>query len=112
MHQHERARRNVKASLVNSIYYLDNLADFGLSKQITHADQRLKTFCGTPYYLAPEIVQMNKQVGYSKEVDWWAVGILMFELLVGSPPFTGDNLSQRRVFPDAWARAFGLTGRR
>ena len=69
-----------------------HLADFGLSKQVESADQQLHTFCGTPYYLAPEIVNVTKQKGYGKDVDWWAIGVLLFELLTGSPPFQGSNL--------------------
>ena len=69
-----------------------HLADFGLSKQVISHEQPLHTFCGTPYYLAPEIVQVSKTRGYGKAVDWWAVGVLMFELLTGNPPFQGANL--------------------
>jgi serine/threonine protein kinase len=69
-----------------------HLADFGLSKQVVSHEQALHTFCGTPYYLAPEIVQVSKTRGYGKAVDWWAVGVLMFELLTGDPPFQGANL--------------------
>ena len=69
-----------------------HLADFGLSKQVEDAAQTLHTFCGTPYYLAPEIVNVTKTRGYGKDVDWWAIGVLMFELLTGGPPFQGANL--------------------
>ena len=59
------------------------LTDFGLSKMMRESE-RTKTFCGTPEYLAPEIL-LNK--GHGKPVDWWAFGTLLFEMLVGIPPY-------------------------
>ena len=47
-----------------------------------------KCFVGTPHYLAPEIIE-NKNVSYS--ADWWAVGIIMYEMIVGTPPYIGDT---------------------
>jgi serine/threonine protein kinase len=65
------------------------LTDFGLSKLMNFEKEELTySFCGTPQYLAPEI--LSKQ-GYSKEVDWWALGVFMYECVVGAPPFNDRN---------------------
>jgi serine/threonine protein kinase len=79
------------------------LTDFGLAKEIH--DSVTGTFCGTSHYMAPEIVS---RTGYSYAIDWWALGILMCEMVTGECPFPLDRgpevlqraiISQRPKFP-------------
>lgn len=70
------------------------LTDFGLAKgKITGAGAEggTKTFCGTPEYLAPEILE---NTGHGKAVDWWALGTLLHEMICGLPPYYDTNVQR------------------
>ncbi|XP_061405981.1 protein kinase C epsilon type-like isoform X1 [Lethenteron reissneri] len=64
------------------------LADFGMCKEGIADGATTATFCGTPDYIAPEILQ---ELDYGPSVDWWALGVLMYEMMAGQPPFEADN---------------------
>ncbi|KAM9798744.1 protein kinase C, delta b [Syngnathus typhle] len=64
------------------------IADFGMCKENVSGDVRASTFCGTPDYIAPEILLGQK---YSFSVDWWSFGVLVYEMLIGQSPFQGDD---------------------
>jgi len=67
------------------------LTDFGISKHLDSIDDRTKTLCGTPSYLAPEII---KGCSYGPEVDWWSLGVLILEMTTGQNPFRSKNIHQ------------------
>lgn len=69
------------------------IADFGLCKEGIGFGDTTGTFCGTPEFLAPEVLT---QALYTRAVDWWGLGVLIFEMLVGESPFSGD--SEEEVF--------------
>ena len=66
------------------------LADFGMAKKLKD-DEKAMSFCGTPEYLAPEVITME---GHDKNADWWSFGILLFEMLCGLPPFYVENVDK------------------
>ncbi|OIW28209.1 Pkinase-domain-containing protein [Coniochaeta ligniaria NRRL 30616] len=67
------------------------LCDFGLCKLDMKDEDRTNTFCGTPEYLAPELLLGQ---GYNKTVDWWTLGVLLYEMLTGLPPFYDENTNE------------------
>ena len=85
LHSHRIIHRDLK---LGNLFLNDKMelkvGDFGLATKLDYDGERKKTICGTPNYIAPEVINSS---GHSYEVDIWAIGIIIYALLVGKPPF-------------------------
>jgi serine/threonine protein kinase len=93
LHAHAIIHRDLKLGnlfLTNDMEI--RVGDFGLATQLTHPGERKRTICGTPNYIAPEI--LDGPDGHSFEVDVWALGVILFTMLVGKPPFETSNVKE------------------
>jgi polo-like kinase 1 len=61
------------------------IGDFGLATKVLFPGEKKRTICGTPNYIAPEI--LDSQIGHSYEVDVWSLGVVIFTMLFGKPPY-------------------------
>ncbi|EPZ31732.1 Protein kinase, catalytic domain-containing protein [Rozella allomycis CSF55] len=69
------------------------IGDFGLATKVNDKGERKKTICGTPNYIAPEIL-FNNDVGHSYEVDIWSLGVILYTMLIGKPPFQTKHIKE------------------
>ncbi|KAK3531448.1 hypothetical protein QTP70_020526 [Hemibagrus guttatus] len=89
LHEHRIVYRDLKLdNLLLDMEGYVKIADFGLCKEGMGFRDRTSTFCGTPEFLAPEVLT---ETSYTRAVDWWGLGVLIFEMLVGESPFPGDD---------------------
>jgi serine/threonine protein kinase len=89
--------------LIDTNGYL-KLTDFGFAKKLAPGSKTY-TLCGTPEYLAPEVIL---QQGHNSSADWWTLGILIYELVAGMPPFydkdrCGTHVQKRRLWRARWS---------
>ena len=61
------------------------VGDFGLATKLDFENERKRTICGTPNYIAPEVLEGKS--GHSYEVDYWSLGVIIYTLIIGKPPF-------------------------
>ncbi|RIA87303.1 kinase-like domain-containing protein [Glomus cerebriforme] len=105
LHDNEIVHRDLKPENLLFSNKTDNpnlmITDFGLSKILRHHNDILMTACGTPGYVAPEVL---RQTGHGKPVDIWSVGVIMYTLLCGYTPFWGED--QASLFDNILSGAY------
>ena len=99
MHSNNIIHRDLK---LGNIFLNSNMevkvGDLGLAAQLSHSEERKRTVCGTPNYIAPEILE-GHSTGHSFEVDTWSLGVILYTMLVGKPPFETQDVktTYRRI---------------
>lgn len=92
MHEKLVIHRDLK---LGNLFLTENMeikiGDFGLAAKLDYPEQRKQTLCGTPNYIAPEIL---RSAGHSYEVDVWSIGVILYTLLIGTPPFETSNVKE------------------
>ncbi|CAD8126970.1 unnamed protein product [Paramecium sonneborni] len=103
LHKHKVIHRDLK---LGNLFLSDKmeikLGDFGLASQLEFEGERKHTICGTPNYIAPEILE--SKYGHSFEVDIWSFGVIAYTLLIGKPPFETNDVKKtyRRIKMNAY----------
>lgn len=91
MHQNRVIHRDLK---LGNLFINENLeiklGDFGLAAKLDFDGERKRTICGTPNYIAPEV--LDGKDGHSYEVDVWSLGVILYTLIIGKPPFETTNV--------------------
>ena len=91
LHKFRIIHRNLKLQNILLTEKMElKLIGFNLSIRLKTDEEKAKLFCGTPNYIAPEIIEGKE--GYSFEVDIWALGIIIYELIIGKPPFSENDV--------------------
>ena len=104
LHSHRVIHRDIK---LGNIFLSDKMeikmGDFGLAAKLEFDGERKRTICGTPNYIAPEI--LDGRFGHSYEVDIWSFGVLMYTMLIGRPPFETNDVktTYRRIRMNAYS---------
>ena len=93
LHSHRIIHRDLK---LGNLFLTDKMelkvGDFGLATKLDFEGERKRTVCGTPNYIAPEI--LDGKTGHSYEVDIWSFGVILYTLIVGKPPFETNNVKE------------------
>ena len=103
MHKNKIIHRDLKlGNLFLSEKMEIKIGDFGLATKMDFEGERKKTVCGTPNYIAPEILESKN--GHSYEVDIWSLGVILYTLLIGKPPFETNDVKStyRRIRMNAY----------
>jgi serine/threonine protein kinase len=104
LHEMNIVHRDLKPE--NLLFHTDDIGgttlkvgDFGLAKKLAQPTSRMKTICGTPKYVAPEVLRGN----YGKKCDMWSLGVVIFVMLSGTCPFESRNQKVRRTMLTKWS---------
>lgn len=94
MHNENVIHRDLKlGNLFLDIDMNIKVGDLGLATRLEDKDEKRKTICGTPNYIAPEIIQGDKtKRGHSFEVDIWSIGVILYTILIGKPPYEAKDV--------------------
>jgi polo-like kinase 1 len=98
LHSHRIIHRDLKlGNLFLNDKMMIKLGDFGLATKLDFEGEKKRTICGTPNYIAPEVLE--GRAGHSYEVDIWSLGVIIYTLIIGKPPFetTDVKATYRRI---------------
>jgi polo-like kinase 1 len=103
LHSHRIIHRDLK---LGNLFLNDQMqikvGDFGLATKLEFEGEKKRTICGTPNYIAPEV--LDGKIGHSYEVDVWSLGVIIYTMIIGKPPFETSDVktTYRRIRMNAY----------